>query len=131
MKNIRILMVVMALSLFVSCTRRIYVPVETVRTEYKDNAHEVRTTDSVTDTRLIYIQGDTVRDYHERIKWRERQVHDSLYINRVDTIRVPYPVESNLTKWQQTKMDMGGIAIGVLCLCLLVIVIYGLRRIVH
>lgn len=89
-----------------------YVPVETVRTEYKDRINTEYIVDSVTDTRFVLIKGDTVVDWRDRVKWRDREVHDSIYINMTDTIRVPYPVEKQLTKWQQTKMDFGGIAFG-------------------
>ncbi len=47
--------------------------------------------------------------------------------NRVDTVpvpyevRVPYPVERKLTKWEKVKMDFGGFAIGGLCASAVVI----------
>ena len=93
------------------CTRKVYIPVETVRTEYKDKINTEYIVDSVTDTRFVMVKGDTVVDWRDRVRWREREVHDSIYINKTDTIRVPYPVEKELTKWQQAKMDVGGIAI--------------------
>lgn len=89
-----------------------YVPVESVRTEYRDKINTEYIVDSVTDTRFVFVKGDTVIDYRDRVKWRDREVHDSIYINKTDTIRVPYPVEKKLTKWQQAKMDFGGIAFG-------------------
>ena len=33
-----------------------------------------------------------------------------------DSIRVPYPVEKKLSKWQQFRLDFGGWAMGVLAL---------------
>ena len=93
------------------CSRKVYVPVETIRTEYRDRINTEYIVDSVTDTRFVFIKGDTVIDYRDRVRWREREVHDSIYINKTDTISVPYPVEKELTKWQQAKMDVGGIAI--------------------
>lgn len=94
------------------CRTTKYVPVETVHTEYKDNIREIHTTDSVTDTRFVYVKGDTVIDYRDRVKWKEKLVHDSVYIERTDSVHVPYPVERALTKWERTKMDLGGMAIG-------------------
>lgn len=105
------------------CKTTQYVPVETVRTEYKDRIQEVRTVDSVTDTRFVYFNGDTVIDYRDRVKWRDREVHDSIYVNKTDTIRVPYPVEKKLTEWQQAKMDFGGIAFGALIASVVIIAI--------
>ena len=109
------------------CTTTKYVPVETVRTEYKDNIREIHTTDSVTDTRFVYVKGDTVIDYRDRVTWRDRYIYDSIYIERTDTIREPYPVERALTKWEQAKMDFGGMAIGAIIVALCVAVVWLLR----
>ena len=83
--------------------------------------------DSVTDTRFVFIKGDTVIDYRDRVKWREREVHDTLYINRTDSINVPYPVEQKLSRWEQTKMNFGGMAMsatGVLFVTLSIAVVW-------
>lgn len=37
--------------------------------------------------------------------------------------KVPYPVEKELTRWQQFRLDVGGWAIGIICIGLLVFVI--------
>ena len=68
-----VLVTLFALFLLCSgCSTTKYVPIEKVRTEWKDNIREVHTLDSVIDTRLVYIKGDTVIDYRDRIKWRDR-----------------------------------------------------------
>lgn len=110
------------------CTATKYVPVETVRTEQKDNVREVHTTDSVTDTRFVYVKGDTVIDWRDRVQWRDRLVHDSIYIEKTDTIRAPYPIEKQLTKWQQAKMDFGGMAMGGVVIALCIAVVWLIKR---
>lgn len=105
-----ILPLLIMLTLLCGCANTKYVPVEKVRTEYKDKIREVHTTDSVTDTRFVYVKGDTVIDWRDRVKWREKLVHDTINIERTDSIPVPYPVEKELTKWQQAKQDFGGYA---------------------
>ena len=110
------------------CTASKYMPVETVRTEYKDNVREIHTTDSVTDTRVGFINGDTVIDWRDRVKWRDRFIHDSIYIERHDSIPVPYPVELELSRWEQTKMDFGGMAIGGLIAVVIVFIIVWLIK---
>lgn len=110
------------------CTSTRYVPVETVRTEYKDKVREVHTTDSVVDTRFVYVKGDTVIDYRDRVKWRDRYVHDTCTVVKTDSIAVPYPVERELTWWQQTKMDFGGMALGAVVVALCVAVVWLARR---
>ena len=112
----------------IGCTTTKYVPIESVRTEYKDNVREVHTTDSVTDTRFVYIKGDTVIDYRDRVKWRDRFVHDSIYIERHDSIPVPYPVERELSRWEQAKMDLGGVAMGGIGLGILLLFAWLIRR---
>lgn len=125
---ILIAVVLLCAVLFASCKTVEYVPVETVKVEYKDNIREIHTTDSVTDTRFVYIKGDTVLDYRDRVKWKEKIVHDSIYIERTDTIRIPYPVEKQLTKWQQAKMDFGGMALGIMCAMLCIAVVWLIKR---
>ncbi len=110
------------------CTAIRYVPVETVRTEYKDKIKEVHTTDSVVDTRFVYIKGDTVVDWRDRVKWRDRLVHDSIYIERTDTIREPYPVQRRLTRWEQAKMDFGGMALGGCLVALCIAVVWLIKK---
>ncbi|ROT17536.1 hypothetical protein EEL52_14065, partial [Muribaculaceae bacterium Isolate-113 (HZI)] len=104
------------------CSRKVYVPLETVRTEKDVVTRWLTDTVIQNDTRFIFVKGDTVIDWRDR--WRERikEVHDTLYIERTDTVRVPVPVERKLKKWEQTKMDFGGAAIGatVVVLCIAV-----------
>lgn len=111
-----------------SCTSTRYVPVETVRTEYKDRVHEVQTVDSVTDTRFVYVSGDTVVSWRDRVKWRERVVRDTVRVIRTDTVREPYPVERELTRWERTKMDLGGVAFGGLAVAVCVAVVWLAKK---
>ena len=111
-----------------SCTRTVYEPMEVVRTEYKDKVVERVTIDSVTDTRFVFIKGDTVIDYRDRVKWKEKLVHDSIYIERTDSIPVPYPVERKLSHWEQTKMDFGGMAIGAVAVVVCAAVVWLVKK---
>lgn len=107
-----------------SCTRKVYVPTETVRTEYKDRVVENLRVDTVAmrDSVAVYVNGDTVRITKYRDRWRTRIIerHDTVNVAKVDSVAVPievpkpYPVERKLTRWERTKMDAGGIAIGIL-----------------
>lgn len=111
-----------------SCTNAKYVPIESVRTEYKDKIRDVHTTDSIIDTRFVYVKGDTVFGYRDRIKWRDRFIHDTVSVVRTDSIPVPYPVERKLTWWEQTKMDFGGMALGAVVVAICVAVVWLARR---
>ena len=87
--------------LFTSCKTK-YIPIESVKTEYKDKY--IR--DSIFQKELvrIYQKGDTVfRDRFISV-YKDRFKTDSINIR--DTIRVPYPVkgdsiEVNKLKWYQ------------------------------
>ena len=104
--------------LFGSCTRKVYVPTETVRTEYKDRVVEAVRVDTVAmrDSVAVYVNGDTVRITKYRDRWRTRIIerHDTCTVTKTDSVQVPVQVERKLTKWERTKMDAGGIAIGIL-----------------
>ena len=101
-----------------SCTRKVYVPQETVRTEYKDRVVENLRVDTVAmrDSVAVYVNGDTVRITKFRDRWRTRIVerHDTCTVTKTDSVQVPVQVERKLTKWERTKMNAGGIAIWIL-----------------
>lgn len=105
-----------------------YVPVESVRMEYRDRLTERIDSMWLRDSVYVAEKGDTVRI--ERWRWRERYLylHDTCYVERTDSVHVPYPVEKKLTRWQQAKMDLGGMAMGAVGLCLLFSVIWLIRR---
>lgn len=148
------------------CAPTKYVPVETVRTEYREadttaiynrllkifeSSREKETRsdslfDRLKETIVLKENGDTARHDRERIVYRatnrekklERKVaqQDSV-INALtlqlasiksDTIREPYPIEKQLTKWQQTKMDLGGIAIGAVIVVLCAAVVWLVKK---
>lgn len=101
-----------------SCTRKVYVPVENVRTEYRDRDRNSVRIDSVieADTRLIYINGDTVRDYRTRWRERIREVHDTVkeeqQVTVTKTKTVTVEVKRKPTVWQRIKKVLSGFLIG-------------------
>ena len=81
-------------------------------------------------TRTMYIPVESVRrEYLYRYIYRDRFVHDTISVH--DTIREPYPVEKALSKWQQTKMDIGGWAIGAISGILLFGIAYGIYKFIR
>ena len=99
------------------CSATKYVPVETVRTEYRDRINTQYITDSVTNDRLVYIKGDTVYIRLWRDRWHTETKHDSIYIEKHDSVPVPYPVERIVevererTRWEAFLMVTGGLAL--------------------
>lgn len=76
-----------------SCRSIQYVPVETVKTEYRDRVEKLQDSIYITDTVRILEKGDSVLIYNDRYKYIYKNVfvHDTI-ISR-DSIPVPYPVE--------------------------------------
>ncbi len=113
-----------------SCSRTVYVPVtSTIRDiQYKDKIQydSIHVLDSV----LIREKGDTVTIFRYRDRYRDKFIHDTAYICKTDSVRVPYPVEKELNKWQKIKMDFGGMAIGAFFMVVMCIIIYVIRKFV-
>ena len=65
-----------------------------------------------------------------RDRWRERtkEVHDTVYIERTDSVPVPYPVERELSRWERVKVDYGGFALGLVGSVLAVAVIWLAKK---
>lgn len=114
---------VCAIAALSGCTSTRYVP--TVRTEWRDREVTRATADTVNNTRVIFVKGDTVIDYLEKERIRNVEIHDTCYVSRVDS--VPYPVERRLSRWEQAKIDYGGAAIGVVLSLLCVAVAWLLK----
>ena len=110
------------------CTTTKYVPVETVRTEYRDHDVERTVADTVHHNRFVFVKGDTVLDIRDRWHRSTEYVHDTVRVIQSDTIREPYPVERPLSRWEQTKMDFGGIALGTLVAVLCIAAIWLARK---
>lgn len=113
----KILFLFFVLMSLTGCKTVRYVPVPEYHTLYKTRVDTVQRLDSVDfrDSVFIAAKGDTV--FLTKTHWRER--FRNIYHAKTDTImqrdsiRVPYPVEKQLTKWERWKMDFGGWAMGV------------------
>lgn len=123
------------LSLLAGCKSVQYVPVETVRTDsvYVDRFQR----DSIYQRDSVYINrwtaGDTV--YQDKIVYkyiyRDKVKYDTVAILRLDSVRVPYPIEHKHTKWEQIRLDVGGWAIGIVIITILIVVgcrMYKLKK---
>lgn len=108
-----------------------YYPLETVRidTVYvnQQRVDSVMVRDSV----HIHQKGDTVTEFRLKYIYKYKDRTDTLYMSKTDTVSVPYPVEKQLTKWQQTKVNYGGWALGIVFVFILILVgrmVYKLRK---
>lgn len=123
------------LSLLAGCKSVQYVPVETVRSDsiYVDRYKR----DSIYQRDSVFVNrwtaGDTV--YQDKVVWkyvyRDKVKYDTVAILRSDTINVPYPVECKLSKWEQLKLNVGGWAISIIIIIVLIVMgcmVYKLKK---
>lgn len=118
----------LALMCMASCSPTKYVPVETVRTEKDVVTRWLTDTVMQNDTRFVFVKGDTVIDWRDRWRERVREVHDTVYIERTDSVPVPYPVERELSRWERTKIDYGGEAIAAFAVVVIAAVVWLIKK---
>lgn len=115
--------------LLTSCKSVEYVPVIEHHTDTLIQTKVQHDSIYINDSTVITEKGDTVKIEKWHTKYIEKQVHDTTYISKTDTIPLPYPVEkevpAELTWWQQTRLHIADI---VLWMLLLLAVVYALRR---
>lgn len=130
----KILFLFFVLMSLTGCKTVKFVPVPEYHTLYKTKVDTVQRWDSVYFRDSVYIaaKGDTV--YLTKTHWREwfRNIYHvkTDTIMQRDSVRVPYPVEKPLTKWQRWKMDLGGWAMGM-AVAFVILVIIKVTKIVH
>ena len=94
-----------------SCTKTEYITVEKVRTDTTYITKHQRDSIWLHDSIQVTEKGDTVRIEKWHTKYVEKQVHDTLYKSKSDSIPVPYPVikvvEKPLSKTQKGLMFIG------------------------
>lgn len=126
---IYILFVFLMFGIWLSSCRSVqYVPVESVRIEYKTR-DSIRY-DSIYQRDSIYtlVKGDTVYQYRYKYLYRYLTTNRTDTILKNDSIRVPYPVEKQLNQWQSIKMELGGWAFGIIIMFVFVIIVWLVYR---
>ena len=149
MKTLSILLVLSWLFCLTGCKTVKFVPVPEYHTLYKTRVDTVQRWDSVRDVQWmtvrevdsaqlaalgIQIKGLKNALLIERNKLLQKMSNEKTHkvdtVMQRDSIPVPYPVEKKLNKWQQWKMDMGGWAMGVAAV-FVVLVILKVTKIAH
>lgn len=101
-----------------SCTTTKVVTVERVKTDTTYIAKWQRDSIWLHDSIHVTERGDTMRIERWHTKYVERQVHDTTYISKTDSVPVPYPVEkrvpAELTWWQQARLHLANIVLWLL-----------------
>lgn len=102
-----------------------YIPMEKVVYQNSIKHDTLHTSDSVFVRDSIYLRqnGDTC--YLDR--WHEKTVFKNVYMVKVDSflkrdsIPVPYPVEKELSKWEQFQLKYAVWSFGALCILLIIL----------
>ena len=105
-----------------SCTTTKVVTVEKVKTDTTYITKQQRDSIWLHDSIHVTERGDTIRIERWHTKYVEREVHDTLYRAKTDSIPVPYEVIKEVPRkstWFERIMFCTGI-ISILCLILFV-----------
>lgn len=107
-----IILLLVAVLVFGACRSVRYVPIESVRHDSVVTILHHR--DSVYQHDSVYIKekADTLLIERWHTRWRDRVSHDTLYMSKTDTIRIPVPVERKLTKAERTYITIGKWSVG-------------------
>ena len=126
-----IIMALTALYVLVGCRTK-YVTVPEYHKEYINRTDTFLRSDTLfrLDSVVVRMQGDTT--VIEKIRWQNRFVNvykiKTDTIIKTDSVRVPYPVERKLSKWQQFRLDFGGWAMGGTVVAIVFIIIWLVKR---
>lgn len=116
--------------LFVICSCRTvkYIPVETIKVDTTYINKLQRDSIYMLDSVYVKEKGDTVLIEKYKYLYRDKLVRDTMYISKADSIQVPYPVEKELTKWQQFRMYFGGWAMCIVVISILILIVYKINK---
>ena len=107
-------------SFFTSCKSVEYVPVIEHHTDTLIKTNVQRDSVYVHDSVTVTQKGDTILCDRWHTKYVEKQVHDTTYVSKIDSIPNPYPVEvkveKQLTWWQQTRLHLANILLWLLAI---------------
>lgn len=104
--------------LLTSCkTKTVYIPIDSVKTEYKDRLQldSVRLYDSI----YVRESNDTIRIERYKYLYRDKVIRDSVFVT--DLVQVPYPIieykeVNKLSTFQLFQMWCGRIGLALLLL---------------
>lgn len=99
-----IAIILLVSAIWFGCSTTKYIPLESVRydTTYvnKYQYDSIYKRDSI----VVRDKGDTVFIEKYRYLYRDKLLRDTLYFSKTDSIHVPYPVERELTVWQEFRL---------------------------
>lgn len=114
--------------LFCSCTTTQYVPVIEHKTDTVIQTKVQKDSIHVKDSTIVEKRDSIIKIEHWHTKYVDREVHDTLYQSKTDSIPVPYPVIKEVEK-PLSKSQKSLIAIGLMSMMVIfVYVVIKLKR---
>lgn len=110
-----------------SCRSIKYVPVESIQYDSVYLNKVVKDSIYIKDSVLL-VKGDTIIEYRYKYIYQYKDKTDTLYVTKTDSVQVPYPVEKQLTWWQQFQIDVGGWAIGIAIISAIIVIMVVIRK---
>ena len=115
------------LMLLQSCRTK-YVSVPEYHNVYINKHDTLTKHDSIYQKEFVdrYVKGDTIYLTKTKVDYRFRNLYKTRYRDslKIDSIRVPYPIERKLNNWESLKMEVGGWAIGGLSAVVIALIAY-------
>lgn len=111
--GIYVIILLTVLVFLFSCTTTKVVTVPEYHTEYVTQTKYDSIYFEKRDSSSTTIKGDTVYQQEWHVKYKDRYICVTDTFIKTDSIRVPYPVERKLSRWEQVKMDYGAVCIGI------------------
>jgi hypothetical protein len=117
LKNLLALVIIASLALFImtlfsACTTTEYIPVIEHHTDTLIQTKVKKDSIYLHDSISVWQNGYTVTIDRWHTKYVQKEMHDTTYIAKRDTVPQPYPVEvikevpAQLTWWQQARISM-------------------------
>lgn len=126
-----ILLLIAIVFMLASCTTTEYVTTVEHKTDSVYITKHLRDSIYVHDSTYVEVKGDTTLIERWHTAWRDREVHDTTVVVRIDSVPVPYPVvkkvPAELTWWQKTRLEATNIL--MLFILVIVIIVVGKRHI--
>lgn len=126
-----LLLALIALGWLTSC-RTQYVPVPEYHTVTVEKHDTLTRYDSIyqRDSVVTWMQGDTVWKEKYIIRYRDRIVGKTVYRDsvKVDSVRVPYPVERKLNLWERSVLAVAKPVFGLVLIALMAVLVWIYKK---
>ena len=106
MKSFYISMLMFIIFMMASC-RTEYIPIESVRYDSIYFAKMQKDSIYIQDSIYIKEKGDTVFVDKFKYIYKYINIQDTCFIEKTDSILIPYPIERKLTWWERKTKNLG------------------------